>query len=635
MDNSIQKNNRELLLEKHPLLHRALTDCNADNFIQAIESKKGDFVPQVTLDGEGKKIFIHSKFDPFKEAARFVSEVDPEQHDLYIVLGFGFAYHIEELLKKIGPGSILLAIEKFPAMVKEALAHRDLRTILADERVHILVNPNEDLIAETMKGKSSRRVSFISHRGSYQADPEYYNNLLEKARSYLSTKEVNIATLAKFEKIWSSNIARNIGAFAASPGANIFYDMFKDMPALVVAAGPTLLHSLEFIRKNRERMIIVAVDTAYGVLLHHGIEPHFCIAVDPQVINARYFEGTREGKTILVADPTVHPSVYRLFRGRVVCTGVAFKLMKWIERIFGERGELTHGGSVSTNAYDFALRLGAKPIIMVGQDLSFTNGQAHARGSYLDEQIHLKTNRVNTVDMFNRRQLTALPKIFVKGIRTPQVHTNQKMMIFLSWFEKRKDSNLINATHDGAYITGVAHRDCSDLEGEFSGESNPDRGSTISALIDEIYSAQAAHSEKKGAEGSTHERLVKRVGLMLDEIESLIPVLERGIEYSDNLLAMMKEEKEKRDRGKVDYTLRKLSEADAVIESKETIKDVISFTIQRVIHTITEGYEIDDADSSLSEDELVAKKSGFLYRGLLEGALFNKKILGKMKSLLV
>jgi len=68
---------------------------------------------------------------------------------------------------------------------------------------------------------------------------------------------------------------------------------------------------------------------------------------------------------------------------------------------------------------------------MVGQDLAFTGGYAHARGSYLDEQVNLRTDRFFNAQVFNRRQLTALPKIFVKGIRSPKVHTNQKMMIFL------------------------------------------------------------------------------------------------------------------------------------------------------------------------------------------------------------
>jgi hypothetical protein len=80
--------------------------------------------------------------------------------------------------------------------------------------------------------------------------------------------------------------------------------------------------------------------------------------------------------------------------------------------------------------------------------------------------------------------------------------------------------------------------------------------------------------------------------------------------------------------------LNKLAEADRIVESKKHAKEMISFTIQRVIHTINEGYEIDEGDSALSDSELVAKRSSYLDKGLLEGARFNVRILKKMEEVL-
>jgi hypothetical protein len=61
---------------------------------------------------------------------------------------------------------------------------------------------------------------------------------------------------------------------------------------------------------------------------------------------------------------------------------------------------------------------------------------------------------------------------------------------------------------------------------------------------------------------------------------------------------------------------------------------MIGFTVQRVIHTITEGYEIDASDEKMNKQELVAKRSRFLYSGILEGIEFNRKIISKMIELL-
>ncbi|MBN2077559.1 MAG: motility associated factor glycosyltransferase family protein [Spirochaetes bacterium] len=617
--------NMAVLARRFPALREKLAGLPDDENVEAVETPGGDFVPSVTA--EGGRIFVHSRFDPVKEAERFIGGIDAGTHDLFVIFGFGFGYHVERLLAGMGADSIALVIERNPYMLHGALSKRDLERLLGDERLILLLDPREEDIAESLRGRSSRRSTLITHRGSFRTDPDYYGNLQGIVRSYLSTKEVNIATLAKFEKVWASNIARNIGVFAVSPGAGTFYGTFEGIPAIVAAAGPSLLESLDFLRANRDSAVIVAVDTSYRILRRNGIEPHFCLVVDPQAVNARYFEGASPGSTILVADPMVHPSVFRFFKGRVAVTGVAFDLLRWIERCAGEKGEIAHGGSVSTNAYDFARRLGASPVILVGQDLAFTGGYAHARGSYLDEQVHLRTRRFQTAEMFNRFQLTALPKIFVRGIRGGTVHTNQKMMIFLSWFEKRRDAGLVNATADGAMIPGVEQMRADEIV-------LPTPAEAIDRRIDKLYRAAA---EKVNAAGAV-KGLGKKVGFVLGEIESLIPVLERAVGFSDTLLTLMNA-KEKGggapvDEGKVGYLLKKLSDADGIVESKTHAKEMISITIQRVVHTITEGHDIDEGDRNLGDEVLVAKRSRYLYRGLLEGARFNIKILKKMAMIL-
>jgi len=583
--------------------------------LEVIESKTGCPVPAV-LTGEGKKLFVHSRIDPVREAERAVSESSFEDKDLIIVFGIGFAYHLEILLEKCGEDTRVIIIEKEKLLLLKAIESRDLTRLLSDKRISILIDPHEESITGILKGKTSRRVAFVMHRGSCQVYPEYYSDMLLKVKSFISTKDVNIATLSKFEKTWVSNIARNIRIITESSGVNIFFDRFKGIPAIVAGAGPSLTCSLDFIKKNQQSALIVAVDTSYKVLVDYGIEPHFCIAVDPQLINARYFEGIEKTSAVLVADPTVHPSLLRFFKGPMVMTGVVFDMMKWIESSSAGRGELANGGSVSTNAYDFARRTGASPVIMVGQDLSFTSGLAHARGSYLDEQIFNRGGRFNNPLMFNRRQLTYLPKLMVQGKNGYPVHSNSKMMIFINWFENRNDPDLINASADGVIIKGIKNLRSDEVP-------LPAEDHKIRELINELF-------EKGGGDFSQGKReaVIKRADSMLREIEELIPVLEKGVRLSSDLKEMITTGTDRSDPGRVNYILKKLSEADIFIENRKSAGPMISFTIQRVIHTITEGYDTGDKG-----DDNAGARSEFLYRGLLEGALFNRKILGKMKSL--
>ena len=611
--------NMTILQGRNPSLADAVLK-SVEGHLEVVINKNGDPVPFVFRDG--KKMPLHSKVAPVKEAERFVENIDTESHDLYVVFGFAFAYHIEELLKKTGKEVTLLVVEKDIFILKAALESRDLSLLLGDRRLILLASPDEEEIADALKGKSSAKVTFITHRGSSQYARQYYAEMVETCRSYLSTKEVNIATLVKFERLWSANIMRNILYYTRCPGADIFYDRFKNIPALVIAAGPSLEESIEDIRALRNRAVLIAVDTAYRVLLKHGIEAHFCISVDAQTVNARYFEGVEKTDTILVADPMVHPSVFRLFTGRRVTFGIAFEMMKWIEKICGSHGEITHGGSVSTNAYDFASRLGCSPILMAGQDLAFTGGRAHVRGSYLDELVHSRTNRYHGAEVYNRRQVRALPPLLVPGIRTEKVETNQKMMIFRTWFARLKRKDLYNLTADGVRIEGVS-------PGAFSDFSFPEPGESPAEMRDHVFS-----SESSGVENAEeiNEKLHDRVTRMLKELAALKPVLSRAVGFAENLAEQL--QGSDRDGRKVDYILQKLDETDRLIASRKTIKDIISFSSQRTIHTINEGYDLSEGDSSLSEDVLVAKRSRYLYDGLLSALQFNEGILGKLLILL-
>jgi len=192
-------------------------------------------------------------------------------------------------------------------------------------------------------------------------------------------------------------------------------------------------------------------------------------------------------------------------------------------------------------------------------------------------------------------------------------------MIFLSWFERQRDTRNINATADGACIPGMLHMKSGDI--------------VLNNTIDPmniIEQASRPGSEPGRDDVSVREKLDAVIAGMLSDIDSLIPSLERGIVFSMNLAALLSGGR--RDQGKLDFLLKKLSETDAFIQSKENIKDMISLTIQKVVHTITEGYDIEGPDAPAG-DEMIARRSEYLYRGILEGAMFNKKILSKMRTL--
>ena len=56
---------------------------------------------------------------------------------------------------------------------------------------------------------------------------------------------------------------------------------FRNMPAVIVGAGPSLDDALNGLNAIRDRALIMGCDTAARPLLASGVSPHFIVALDP------------------------------------------------------------------------------------------------------------------------------------------------------------------------------------------------------------------------------------------------------------------------------------------------------------------------------------------------------------------
>ena len=112
------------------------------NEIEPMTGKRG--FPTVALRGR----LLHSKLDPEREAKRIVDQaVDPSAH-MHVFYGFGYGYHLEEYLHRFSD-THLVVIEKHPSILFYAMIHRELTGLLADHRLHIMIDPSpEELRAQ-------------------------------------------------------------------------------------------------------------------------------------------------------------------------------------------------------------------------------------------------------------------------------------------------------------------------------------------------------------------------------------------------------------------------------------------------------------------------------------------------------
>ncbi|MFC2140181.1 motility associated factor glycosyltransferase family protein [Candidatus Auribacterota bacterium] len=441
--------NLELLRKQQTRLAKTVEAFNdsSHNF-QVLPTKKNSFT--VKRSTKENSQVLHSIYDPEKEASRIVNGYKISKHSNVVLLGFGFGYHAKKLyLKFKDECDFILVIEKDIALFKLALKYVDLADILGQKNFFLAVDEEAMTIFRFLQGMSiqiiSNGLTIVKHEPSYKSDIDYYKKVIEKLKDVVVWGRVNIISQVKTTDTYYKNIFSNIPEFLTTPGVDRFFNKFKDIPAVIVSAGPSLTKNIEYLKKISENFLIIAVDTALKVLLSYQISPHLVVSIDFTPDNLKYFKGLEVGDTYLVVDPEVYPQIFKDYPGpKLVMNLINKSLCSWMQTLGVQKGILPKGLSVAHTSFTLAREFGCSPIIFLGQDLAFSSGITHARSSVMSRKVNVEKIDEGTV--------------LVSDIFGKEVATSTSMQVFLKHFEEMlfdlKEES-IDATEGGARIAGT------------------------------------------------------------------------------------------------------------------------------------------------------------------------------------
>ncbi len=457
--NYLEKN-LQYLKNRFPLLYTSLSQSkdNSDIF-SIIPTKQGS--PTALLDG----IYIHSRFDPIKEAERFIYSEVTKDADYIIFAGFGLAYHIEAFLK-IDSFRELLVVEPDTSFFLQALSSRDLKTIINSERVKFLIGSEPEDCGIILESYPEKVVQLLKLRSVYLKNEKYYIKLDKFIRNYISRKEINKSTLKRFGKLWVRNLISNAYQLAGAPGINRVRDYFPNSPALLIAAGPSLDNILPHLGELKKRFILIAVDTALRACLKEGVEPDFTVIVDPQFWNSQHLDRCKTENTIVLSETSTYPSVFRQITGKVILCSSSFPMGLFLEKETEIKGKLKAGGSVATAAWDFCRILGVNEIWCAGLDLGFPGKQTHCRGSHFEQRAHWLSSRVNPSETFSWHALNDAGLKPIESNNGNITWTDKRMSLYSSWFEEQMvnfpEIKSWNLSDEGIKIKGMPRKTIAD-----------------------------------------------------------------------------------------------------------------------------------------------------------------------------
>ncbi len=221
------------------------------------------------------------------------------------------------------------------------------------------------------------KVSSLSSLAVFDGYHEAYVELGNKIEEDLGA--FNIQMLQEvgsqiFARTGLENIAENRIPVSVLDG------VFRGKTAILMAGGPSLDESFDWIRANRDNLVVLAVSRVAPQLRRENITPDFIFAIDPHGI---IFHQSKEmlnfhEATIMVNMYHLNPQLVGQWRGDSLYLGARFP--------WNTDNNLTfmfyQGITVSHQALGAAVEMGFANIVLTGFDLCFSKeGFTHARGS--------------------------------------------------------------------------------------------------------------------------------------------------------------------------------------------------------------------------------------------------------------
>jgi len=444
--------NVRLLKSRFPEVYRRILECESQKTIHFkfgdgkssqvlyTSSKQGDF----PTFGEGS---IENLLTTWFSALRLKNEA------IYSVTGFGDGSHIRHFLKFSIGGAYALGSEKDPALLRETFSRFDCSDILSNDRFILGTGNCDEGFFRDLKDAAMLKVDEINSivfSPLHCVDEAYYDQARnEMIRQYLVIRplmEVNLRTGMNLQE----NTLENLAHMAGSPDVGELEGMFKDIPFILVGAGPSLDESIDFLKYMQDKAIICVSNSSFRKVVNSGIRPHLAVTADPMKPTLRGFENVNLEGIPLACPFSAYPEIVNRFSGRILSWSTFNPLVNILkEATARNRGtEIMEQGTVSGCVLDLGRLFGCKKIFFVGQDMCIRDDGKYYTddSSYSDSGAHFTDKREG-----HRLPGNTLEQVIVEG----------RLFVYLKTFEKfievNKGIDYINLARTGVKIKGVPY----------------------------------------------------------------------------------------------------------------------------------------------------------------------------------
>ncbi|QKF56736.1 motility associated factor glycosyltransferase family protein [Campylobacter ornithocola] len=342
----------------------------------------------------------------------------------------------------------------------------DFSQELKDKRLYVVENFDKTHL-NIFLGKELHVRNYLQNIKLFTHSP-YYNNYKDVCVFEKNTQELCLNLITelgndpKDSLQGITQLLHNLPYQLANPSLKDLLKQRKDKieNAIIVSTGPSLIKQLPLLKEYASKASIICADSAYPILAKHNIKPDYVLSLERIERTSEFFNndfGDFDKDILFVLVSMVFPKTIEYLKKNGRNFMLVHRPLPFAQSLnMNDYGYLGSGMSVANMAYELAVKLGHKNIILIGQDLAYgEDGNSHPKDyHYFKEDFEGSRKQGLFVTAYGGNK---------------EVETNRWWKIFKETFEKDialmnpLDIKTYNATEGGARIEGSIEKPFKEL----------------------------------------------------------------------------------------------------------------------------------------------------------------------------
>lgn len=538
--------NLKSILEYNPLLCAKILGVNSfSKSIELAQNSNGEH--NLVVEG----VPVHSVNCAIDEAKNILSTLPHNNYgSIHVIYGLGLGYLCDVFVQNV-KGSVIV-FEPDIEVLRYVLEIVDFADSFSTKRCFFVSDYAEysKVFSDVYKYRSKTSLSVLDyHFSQYKLVFENLKKEVERQYGLVSHNySFQVNSIYHF-------LLNTLGALDHKVSSQLLTDysgVLSGKPAIIVSAGPSLAKNIEFLKKYKDNVVIFCVGTALKTLLKNGIVPDFLNVIERSNTSIHY-NMPETAQMMLICEAYTNYTVYEQKFSRVFVTASEeTEASRWfLDKISKPLVPFETKGTVAYHALFSAKTLGCNPIILIGQDLAYSDGNCYAKGSVFDDlkcvfdeneqrykiiaenferfrdsyyhsplvDIDTKNQAMTALlDKFNRELVT------VDGQNGEKLPTSAVYSLFIEYLKDfatrfNKSFKLVNSSSGGAMIDGFDNMPLADALNAFA-SNNIDKSELFSAF--------------KSDENVDLGPIIDSLKVEVNYVSRILPMLDEGIALANS-----------------------------------------------------------------------------------------------------